>query len=81
MQLEQADQRHSPPSISHVKIDCRRLLTLVVCRIIHNVMSGHSDAVQDSPITFEAFKLHLDSTGEKDSSLVDIVWPGALVNP
>jgi len=43
------------------------LLYLVVCfRIIHNVMSVHPDAVQDSPITFEAFKLHLDSTGEKD---------------
>jgi len=66
MQLEQADQRHSPPSTSHGRIDSRRPLTLVICRITHNVMSGHPDAVQDSPITFEAFKLHLDSTGEKD---------------
>ncbi len=66
MQLEQADHRHSPPSTSHGRIDCRRPLTLAISRVIHNIMNGHSDAVQDSPITFEAFKLHLDSTGEKD---------------
>ncbi|DBA73393.1 hypothetical protein WJX77_000573 [Trebouxia sp. C0004] len=32
-------------------------------------MNVHPDAVQDSPITLEAFKLHLDSTGEQDRRL------------
>ncbi len=29
-------------------------------------MSADTNAVQDSPITFEAFKLTFDSTDEKD---------------